>query len=128
MKVIRISDPTLFDKTVGEVKASATGPIFVNLFGTEDSTTGQSWCPDCVVATPLLRKWIEKCAPDSILLDVPVGERSIWKNNPDNFYRKHPDLQLTAIPTIFKWSKDGSVKKLVEEEAADETKLEAFVS
>ncbi|TPX58925.1 hypothetical protein SpCBS45565_g07867 [Spizellomyces sp. 'palustris'] len=127
MKAIRVQDPKDFDATVASTVQSAPGRVFVLLFGTEDVGTGESWCPDCVIADPLIRKWIGK-VPNSVMLEVPVGERSVWKNNPENPYRKHPLIQLQAIPTLIEWGKSGPIKQLVESEAADPAALEKFIA
>jgi len=75
MKVVRVQTPADFDKVVGDVLANAPGPVFVVLFGSEDAETNESWCPDCVIADPLIRTAIRNVA-DSTLIECPVGARS----------------------------------------------------
>ncbi|RKO91243.1 DHS-like NAD/FAD-binding domain-containing protein [Blyttiomyces helicus] len=94
---------------------------------TEEASTGESWCPDCVVADPKIRKTILKI-PDSTLVEVPVGSRTQWRT-PDNAMRIHPKIKLTVIPTLIEFGKDGSiVARLVEDEAADDAKLGKLIS
>ncbi|KAI8823478.1 uncharacterized protein EV422DRAFT_565422 [Fimicolochytrium jonesii] len=126
MKTQRIQSSEAFDATVKETVANAPGRVFILLFGTEDEKTGESWCPDCVIADPLVRKHVRQVA-DSTLLEVPVGARSAWRS-PDNFYRSHPQLKLTAVPTLFEWGKDGPIKSLVEDDVNNVELLERFLA
>ncbi|KAI9208194.1 uncharacterized protein BJ171DRAFT_236136 [Polychytrium aggregatum] len=126
MKIIRINDSSEFDSTVSQaVLDNPTSHVFVLLFGTEEPQTGESWCPDCVIADPVVRRHISKI-PDSILIEVPVGPRLEFRK-PDNFYRNHKSLNLTAIPTLYLWKQSGPAKSLVEVECADESKWAEFV-
>jgi hypothetical protein len=43
MKVVRIEKAEVFDAKLKEVMSSTTERVFVLLFGTEDSSTNQSW-------------------------------------------------------------------------------------
>jgi len=136
MKVVRVQTPADFDKVVADVLAHAPGPVFVVLFGSEDPETHESWCPDCVIADPLIRTAI-RGVPDSTLIECPVGARSeygrgarravavvasgvaqppeparpAWgrgcryKNKPEHPYRLHPQIKLTAVPTLVRWTK-----------------------
>ena len=74
-------------------------------------SNGESWCPDCVVAEPVVNqcmqkvKWIMQImlaqmytvqlqAPeDSHYLYVGVGDRATWKD-PNCIFRTHKDTQL----------------------------------
>ncbi|KAI8580968.1 hypothetical protein K450DRAFT_233982 [Umbelopsis ramanniana AG] len=116
-----------FDQTLKETVAE-NDEVFVLFFGTEDpDKNDESWCPDCVIADPLVRKWVGK-VPNSVLLEAPVGTRSEWKLNSTHIYRINPNISLRAIPTLIRWTKNGPDGRLVEEECADQAKLEAFIS
>lgn len=79
-------------------------PVYVVFFGTEKPETNESWCPDCVVADPLIRKAILTHAPENaLLLEAPVGHREDWKGNASHPYRTR--FNLSAIPTLFRWTK-----------------------
>lgn len=99
MKAVRVN----VDNFDAEVKnAVETGnPVFVLFFGTEEPETSESWCPDCVIADPLIRKAILQ-VENSILLEAPVGGRSEWKGNTTHPYRVR--FGVPAIPTLYKWS------------------------
>lgn len=99
MKSVRVSIEN-FDIEVNKAVESGK-PVFVLFFGTETPETSESWCPDCVIADPLIRKAVFQ-VPDSILLEAPVGARNEWKGNTTHPYRVR--FQLPAIPTLYKWS------------------------
>ncbi|KAI9277791.1 hypothetical protein BY458DRAFT_85564 [Sporodiniella umbellata] len=122
MKSSRISIEN-FD---AEVKSAVeTGkPVFVLFFGTEAVETSESWCPDCVIADPLVRKALIP-VKDALLLEAPVGLRNDWKGNATHPYRTQ--FGVSAIPTLFKWTTAGPGDRLVEEDCADIEKLEKFV-
>jgi len=99
MKSVRVNIEN-FDQEVN--KAVETGnPVFVLFFGTETPETSESWCPDCVIADPLVRKAIIPIQ-NAILLEAPVGARNDWKGNTSHPYRVR--FNVPAIPTLFKWS------------------------
>ncbi|KAJ3019193.1 UNVERIFIED_CONTAM: hypothetical protein HDU68_010793 [Siphonaria sp. JEL0065] len=125
MKINRVSDLAAFDSTLASVLASAPGRVFVVVFASEDPTSGQSWCPDCVISDPLIRKAILK-VPDSTLIEAPAGDRPTWKN-PDHPYRKHEELKATNVPTLYEFGKDGKVVKTLIERAITEESLALFI-
>merc|ERR1711993_109390 len=61
-------------------------PLFVHFSGSKEN--GVSWCPDCVVAEPIIESTLEKEA-------------------------KEPMTKLKSVPTVFKW---GSAENRIEEE------------
>ncbi|KAJ3185344.1 hypothetical protein HDU85_001394 [Gaertneriomyces sp. JEL0708] len=128
MKVIRIDEPAQFDQVLTSTLESGSHRLFILFFGTEEVATGESWCPDCVIADPTVRKWI-RTVEHAILLEVPVGGRSTWKNNPANFYRRHSLSRLTCVPTLIEVGPDGTEKKrLLESECNSEERLQEFLS
>ncbi|KAF1803123.1 hypothetical protein FB192DRAFT_1366530 [Mucor lusitanicus] len=122
MKSVRVNIEN-FDQEVNKAVESGN-PVFVLFFGTETPETSESWCPDCVIADPLVRKAIIPIE-NAILLEAPVGARNDWKGNTAHPYRVR--FNVPAIPTLFKWSEAGPGEKLVEEECADANKLAQFV-
>lgn len=97
----RIDDVKDFDKVVGEIEKECDN-VFIIMFGSEDPVSGESWCPDCVIADPVIRSEAKKI-DGSILLECPVGQRSEYKNIPDHPYRLHPHLRLKSVPTLVHW-------------------------
>ncbi|KAI7855974.1 hypothetical protein BDC45DRAFT_505203 [Circinella umbellata] len=123
MKAVRTTVEA-FDQTLKKVLEEHS-PVFVLFFGNELPETSESWCPDCVIADPRIRKAILDHAPaTSALIEAPVGLRDEWRST-NNVYRSR--YSLTAIPTLFQWTKNGPGERLVEEECSDTNKLQAFV-
>eukprot|EP00002_Diphylleia_rotans_P033946 TRINITY_DN7267_c0_g1_i1.p1 TRINITY_DN7267_c0_g1~~TRINITY_DN7267_c0_g1_i1.p1 ORF type:complete len:134 (-),score=27.76 TRINITY_DN7267_c0_g1_i1:254-655(-) len=126
MKVIRVQNPADFDATIAAIDFDQS-QVFVVFIGSEDPMTGESWCKDCVIADPAIRKGVGTIS-NSILIECPVGERSAYKNVPDHPYRVHPLIKLERIPTLVHWTKSGSHGRLVEGECATFEQVQAFVA
>ncbi|XP_069673608.1 thioredoxin domain-containing protein 17 [Periplaneta americana] len=86
--------------------------VYVFFSGSKDST-GKSWCPDCVVAVPVLEKALET-AEDIHFVYVGVGDRAYWKD-PNCPFRTDKRLRLKCVPTLIKW---GQPDKLEDEECS----------
>ncbi|KAI9504182.1 hypothetical protein GGI25_002426 [Coemansia spiralis] len=126
MKCIRVSNPDDFDSQIDEATKSSDA-VFVLFFGRESPATNESWCPDCVIADPIVRKAIGT-VKNSILLEVPV-DRSSDISSPTNIFRKRRDISLTRIPTLLRWTKSGpSSNRLVEDECKLEENIEKFAT
>lgn len=98
-------------------------------FGTEDAQTGESWCPDCVIACPVARRLCRTLRPELPLYEFSVGTVMEWKHarfvHP---YRGNPLLRVQRIPTLLRFRDGAVVGRLVEADCADEAKLREFLS
>jgi thiol-disulfide isomerase/thioredoxin len=76
----------------------------VNLlfYGRHLSTTGQSWCGDCVNAAPYIQTAFKEASSALHLVYVDVGDKPSWQNK-KNPFREHGGLKLREIPTIIRW-------------------------
>ena len=111
MKAVRTTVEA-FDQTVQKVLEEHS-PVFVLFFGNELPETSESWCPDCVIADPRIRKAVLDHAPStSALIEAPVGLRDEWRSS-TNVYRSR--YSLTAIPTLFQWTKVKCICPLLQE-------------
>jgi len=90
------------------------GDLFV-LFSGSKNEAGESWCPDCVVAYPVVMDCVEKVDDDASFLYVGVGGRDFWKD-PNCVFRTAKETQLKSVPTLMKW---GTPQRLQEEQCAD---------
>lgn len=119
--------------TIAEVEAhlasvhAGQGSALYLFFGSEDPTTGASWCPDCVIADPILRRACTTLRPDLTLYECPVGLRSEWKNQPQHPYRLHPTARLARIPTLLFLEHGMERGRLVEGDCAQAAVVEAFL-
>ncbi|KAJ3195383.1 Thioredoxin domain-containing protein 17 [Entophlyctis luteolus] len=117
MTLITVEDATTFDSTLAAALPQYSR-VFVFATAARDPATGLPWCPDARNADPLVKPKLVQL-PDSLLLEAVVGDRPAWRT-PSNFYRTHPLLQLTSIPTLLEIGSDGVVvQKLVESEVTE---------
>ncbi|KAI8851897.1 hypothetical protein BC829DRAFT_415034 [Chytridium lagenaria] len=121
MPIKRFSDPTTFNADLSALLASTPGRVFVVVFASEDAQTGQSWCPDCVIAHPKIRKGVNGVEGAVILTD-----EFRWRS-PASFFRTHPIFKTTKVPTLYEVGKNGEVlQQLIEAEAYDDALLAKF--
>lgn len=107
--------------------ASQRGAGLLLFFGSEDPQSGESWCPDCVTADPVLRRACRDLQPALTLYECPVGARSDWKNRPEHPYRLHPVLRLQRIPTLIRIDGGCERGRLVEADCARPDAVRAFL-
>lgn len=127
MSFVRIATP---DDLLASLDATLAEPgerLFL-FFGSEDPETGQSWCPDCVTADPVLRAAIHRRLAGVTCHECPVGPRSAWKQAPQHPYRIHPRLRVARIPTLVRFRDGCEVGRLVEADCADPAVVEAFLA
>ncbi|XP_055382656.1 thioredoxin domain-containing protein 17 [Condylostylus longicornis] len=76
-------------------------PIHVLFSGGKDES-GNSWCPYCVRAEPIVEEALKSAPETSHFVHVDVGERAYWKdlNCP---FRKDPRTHLVFLPTLLRW-------------------------
>ncbi|XP_041377040.1 thioredoxin domain-containing protein 17-like [Gigantopelta aegis] len=86
--------------------------LFALFCGNEDPATGKSWCPDCVVAEPVVERNLKHVPDDAVLIHCSVGDRPYWKDQ-NNAFRTDPKLKLKSVPTLMKV---GTPQRLEEEQ------------
>lgn len=96
--------------------------IFALFCGGVSPATGESWCPDCVKAEPVIEKGVAKAPEDAVFIKCSVGDRATWKD-PNCEFRKHPQLKLVGVPTLLEWN---TPKRLVEEECSKQDLVDMF--
>ncbi|KAJ1719417.1 hypothetical protein LPJ53_005825 [Coemansia erecta] len=117
MKCVRVGSPDRFDELVKKA-LSGSDAVFVLFFGREDPGTNLSWCSDCVVADPKVRRAIG-AVDGSVLLEVPVDRKSDI-GSPSNVYRTRKDTKVERVPTLLRWTPSGpSDTRLVEDECTE---------
>jgi hypothetical protein len=126
MPIRRLATPADTDRTLAETAATGGAALFL-FFGAEDPATGQSWCPDCIIADPVLRRACTSLRPDLTVYECPVGMRSDWKNQPDHPYRQHPATRVARIPTLLFVENGMERGRLVEGDCAKADVVEAFL-
>ncbi|KAL6068164.1 Thioredoxin domain-containing protein 17 [Balamuthia mandrillaris] len=138
-----------FEETVERLLATdGVNTVYAYFFGNLQADTGKSWCPDCVQGDPIIRKTLSEHDPEAVLLECPSGERAVYVISSfiffslcsvhiffslffsllryraaDHVYRTHPLIQLKAVPTVIKWTKEGPKGRLVEDECFEADNL-----
>ncbi|KAJ1877167.1 hypothetical protein LPJ66_012161, partial [Kickxella alabastrina] len=101
MKCVRVVDPADFDNLVNAA-VDESSAVFVLFFGRESPDTNLSWCPDCVIADPEVRRAVSS-VENSILLEVPIDRKSDIQS-PFNVFRDRADTKVERIPTLLRWT------------------------
>ncbi|KAL7638618.1 UNVERIFIED_CONTAM: hypothetical protein RMT77_011190 [Armadillidium vulgare] len=112
-----------FDSFIEKAEAlKSTGkPTYVLFSGSKDPATGKSWCPDCVVADPVINSVLDKLESEDVnFLYVSVGPRTFWKDQ-SNPFRTDLRTKLKSVPTLFKY---GSSKRLEESQCSNQDLVE----
>lgn len=76
-------------------------PVFFYFSGSK-LPDGNSWCPDCVEAEPVVRHYLSELDKSIIFVYVDVGDREYWKDKECPF-RTDSRSKLMVIPTLIKW-------------------------
>jgi hypothetical protein len=126
MPFIRCATAEEATAAIATVQAKASDALFL-FFGSEDPGTGQSWCPDCVTADPVLRRACRELRPDLTVYECPVGLRGDWKGRPEHPLRIHPFFRLQRIPTLVQVERGCERGRLVEADCAKPEMLKAFL-
>ncbi|EFO83442.1 hypothetical protein CRE_03102 [Caenorhabditis remanei] len=109
------------------VETIGKGQRIVALFtGSKILTTGKSWCPDCVVAEPVIDQIIKEppvSETDVHFITVFVGNREVWRD-PAVGFRTDPSLKLTCIPTLLEVGKKA--KRLTEDQLTNKNLVIEF--
>ncbi|XP_015594301.1 thioredoxin domain-containing protein 17-like [Cephus cinctus] len=101
----------------------ADGPIHILYSGTK-LPNGNSWCPDCVEAEPVIEKGLSAAPEKSHFIHVEVGDRPFWKDLKCPF-RTDTRTKLNVLPTLARW---GTQKRLEGDACLDTGLVEMLVT
>jgi len=108
-----------FKSKVAELEK--VGDVYV-LFSGSKNENGESWCPDCVTAYPVVMKGLEEVDDSASFLYVEVGDRTFWKD-PNCIFRTAKETSLKSVPTLIKWK---SEQRLQEDQCANKDLVAMF--
>ncbi|OMJ18530.1 Thioredoxin-like protein Clot [Smittium culicis] len=95
--------------------------------GRESQSTGESYCPDCTKAIPIIAKALDSFGARYTLLKVPVdGPQDT--NSETYAFRKRRDTNLTAVPTLIAYNSQGITGRLVESQLLNYNNIIRFLS
>ncbi len=119
-----VPSPEHFDSLFHSALSSSPNDLLIYVYAEHIPSTGQSWCPDCVRAEPI----VLSRARGYNVLSVPVP-RSEYKGNLEYALRVHPLLQLQALPQLYRVDRHSGrlVGTLVELECCDQDKLDQLL-
>jgi len=128
MKLIRIpfAEAAQFDSKLQTIFNSFPSSKYLVLFFGSEVQGGNSWCPDCIVADPVIKKAISK-VDNLVLIECPVGNKSEYKNVPNHPYKTHKQIQLQRVPTLIAWTKEGPAARLIEDECKIQENIENLI-
>ncbi|XP_073943589.1 thioredoxin domain-containing protein 17-like isoform X2 [Choristoneura fumiferana] len=89
-----------FSKYTGSIDDA--GPPVYFFFSGEKLPGGDSWCPDCVEAEPVVKAYLSELKKSITFAYVDVGNREYWKDKACPF-RTDARTRLMVIPTLIKW-------------------------
>lgn len=94
-----------FKKLIGELeeeKASEENFFIHILFIGDKGEDGNSWCPYCETAEPIINESLKVASESSHFVVVSVGDKEYWRNI-DCPFRKDPNTSLVMVPTLIRW-------------------------
>jgi thiol-disulfide isomerase/thioredoxin len=122
-KIHNVSSWSEYTATAEECQVRVS-KVFSYFYGNEEPSTKKSWCPDCVLADPIIKEALKHVSANVEVIRVAVGERSAWKD-PGNVYRK--ELFVKCIPTIIKFVNGKEASRLEDMDCAAPEKLSNFL-
>lgn len=99
------------------------GTFFAYFYGNNEPATKKSWCPDCVLAEPVVAAGLKLVPETAEVIRVAVGERAAWKDQA-NVYRK--ELHVKSIPTVLKFQDGEETGRLEDLDCAAPEKINSF--
>lgn len=117
-----------FDETLVSAQKAAKengSKLFVFAYGAEGED-GNSWCPDCVDAKPVIEGGLAKVSHAVVYASCPRDE---YKKGEEFPYRSHKAVKLQALPQLNRVSVDTleSEASLVENDCKDAGKVDAVI-
>jgi thiol-disulfide isomerase/thioredoxin len=75
MKLVRLDYPTWQSHIVQLQQTHHT--LYLYFFGTEETDTGASWCPDCRDADPVIKQFVQTLGDEEgrVVVHLPAGTR-----------------------------------------------------
>lgn len=101
-----VKNPVEFPQILSQAKAtaaSANAELYLLFVGTKSTSTGKSWCGDCVRAEPVLEDALAKHSQAFVLVSCDV-DREPYRT-PQYVYRTDPLVNLRSGYSLFQFGK-----------------------
>eukprot|EP01123_Difflugia_compressa_P014766 TRINITY_DN7995_c0_g1_i1.p1 TRINITY_DN7995_c0_g1~~TRINITY_DN7995_c0_g1_i1.p1 ORF type:complete len:488 (-),score=87.87 TRINITY_DN7995_c0_g1_i1:21-1463(-) len=117
-------NPDEFDKLIETISKKNENeqidcPIIMYFTAAENTQTKQLWCPDARKAQPLVEealcKTLNNTTKQICFIKFPIRQED-YKGNPEYYFRLHPIVKLTRIPTMALFKNGNLEKRLIEGE------------
>lgn len=110
-------DPSRFEETMTSTLQKYDPEKVRMLLWVQSELVGPQripWCPDTRAALPLLERALYNASGEKpiVLVTADVVRDDYYR--PDYPYRRDAKLQLTGVPTLYRWGRDGPIKRLQE--------------
>ena len=127
--VVEVTDEAALDGVLAAADANKppAARVYLLVEGARESSTGLSWCGDCVTAEPVVERVFAEAKERVSLVRAEVA-RAAYKGNAQHPYRVHPQLQLQRIPTLYRMRGGQVEDQLIETELHDVDKVRKFVN
>ncbi|XP_070491056.1 thioredoxin domain-containing protein 17-like [Chironomus tepperi] len=89
-----------FEKLVVQLEKDKL-PINVFFTGDKDES-GESWCPYCTRAKPVVEEALKNSAPEDSHFITCEIDKPFWRNQ-ENPFRKDTRTHLVFLPTLLRW-------------------------
>lgn len=121
------TDPSAFEATMRRtLKLYDPEKYRVLVWVQSELVNGVPWCGDTRVAIPLLESALYRAKGKPIVLVTADVVRSDYYQ--DSYrYRQDRRLKLTGVPTLYRWGRDGPVKRIQEREITPSS-LDALIA
>lgn len=111
--LILLQDPTMvvkhevhgyeeFKKLISELEALEKKSAIHILFIGDKEDSGDSWCPYCKIAEPVIDDSLDAASESSHFIVASIGNKKKWRDI-DCPFRKDPDTFLVMVPTLIRW-------------------------
>ena len=76
MKQLSTTSSAELDQWVTQYSNEQLTNVVLLFTGTKNASTGKSWCPDCVVADPVIESVVKQtqARDDIVFITIPVGD------------------------------------------------------
>eukprot|EP01038_Epipyxis_sp_PR26KG_P008188 gene8188-11077_t len=115
-----------FEDILGQYTANidSQSVLYLLFTGTKSSSTGLSWCGDCVRAEPIINDSLNELPTNTKIVICDVKREEY--RSPDYIYRNHPLVALKCVPTLIKLVNGKKIISLNDNQCQDPELVKEF--
>ncbi len=119
-------NPEEFFQFLQQSEQSKPDNLYLLFTGSKNPSTGNSWCPDCIRAHPLIEQIAPQVPGNNVLITMNV-DREPYRSQ-DYVFRKDPKIALRCVPTLIKWVNGKVEARLNDDQCQQKAALQEFFS